>query len=135
MSCVHKIDASIEKFEQEKDCKGDDAPMQQDFRVTQSPLGNLTGDTKGAGTPCPLGQRWIELAGSLLYMYIANTTSPNKAQAVGAFSRYPMSPTTAGWREAMRGLKYLKSTRNLALVPGGRAEELVGFEMLVMPKV
>jgi hypothetical protein len=38
-----------------------------------------------------------------------------------------MSPTTAHWNEAIRVLKYLKGTRDLALVLGGKSTELEGF--------
>jgi hypothetical protein len=38
-----------------------------------------------------------------------------------------MSPTTAHWIEAIRVLKYLKGTRDLALVLGGKSTELEGF--------
>ena len=47
----------------------------------------------GAGTPLEPGNRYCELVGSLLYL--ANTTRPDIAQAVGVLSRYRRTPTSA----------------------------------------
>jgi hypothetical protein len=125
LSCIPKIDILVDKFGLDLESLGPDTPMTKDFVTTQRPAPLDGSDDIGAGSILPPGNRYCELVGSLLY--IANTTRPDISQAVGVLSRYRMSPTTAHWNEAIRVLKYLKSTRELVLVLGGKVTELEGF--------
>jgi hypothetical protein len=125
LSCIPKIDILVVKFGLDLESSGPDTPMTKDFVTTQRPAPLDGSDDIGAGSILPPGNRYCELVGSLLY--IANTTRPDISQAVGVLSRYRMSPTTAHWNEAIRVLKYLKSTRELVLVLGGKDTELEGF--------
>jgi hypothetical protein len=125
LSCIPKIDALVEKFGLDLESLGPDTPMTKDFVATQRPVSKDNSDSIGAGSILPPGNRYCELVGSLLY--IANTTRPDIAQAVGVLSRYRINPTTAHWNEAIRVLKYLKGTRELALILGGKDTELEGF--------
>jgi hypothetical protein len=115
----------VEKFGLDLESLGPDTPMTKDFVATQRPMSKDNNDSIGAGSILPPGHRYCELVGSLLY--IANTTRPDIAQAVGVLSRYRITPTTAHWNEAIRVLKYLKGTRDLVLVLGGKDIELEGF--------
>eukprot|EP00884_Botryococcus_braunii_P017161 jgi/Botrbrau1/4128/Bobra.0192s0003.1 len=85
-----------------------DTPMFKDF-VAGSRLESKDVDSVGSVTP---GHRYCELKGSL--RNIANTTRTDIAHAVGVLPRYRMSPTTSHWSEAIRVLKYLTDTRELA---------------------
>jgi hypothetical protein len=60
-------------------------------------------------------------------LYLANTTRPDISQAVGVLSRYRGIPTTAHMQEALRVVRYLKGTRDLALQLGGSSIALEGF--------
>jgi hypothetical protein len=62
------------------------------------------GEQVGAGTPLPEGHRYLELVGSL--QYLATTTRPDRAQAVGVLSRFRGQPTTSHWNGAIRVLRY-----------------------------
>jgi hypothetical protein len=64
------------------------------------------------------------VVGSLLYL--AGTTRPDIAYAVGALARHMATPTAEHWSVAMGVLRYLKGTPNLGLVFGG-GTGLVGF--------
>jgi hypothetical protein len=125
LSCIPKIDALVEKFGLDLESVGPDTPMTKDFVMSQMPAPKDGSDSIGAGSVLPPGHRYCELVGSLLY--IANTTRPDISQAVGVLSRYRMSPTTAHWNEAIRVLKYLKGTRDLVLILGGKETELEGY--------
>ena len=98
-----------------------DTPMFMDF-VASSRLESKDVESVGSGTP---GHRYCELKGSL--RYTANTTRSDIAQAVGVLPRYRMSPTTSHWSEAIRVLKYLRDTRELALTLGGKVPDREGF--------
>jgi hypothetical protein len=124
MSCTPKIDALVEKFGVVEDGRVVETPMSKDFVASSRPE-SPDGMSHGAGTPLPPGHRYCELIGSLLY--IANTTRPDISQAVGVLSRYRMTPTTSHWNEAIRVLKYLRDTRDLALTLGGKGPELEGY--------
>jgi hypothetical protein len=124
MSCTPKIDALVEKFGVTDDGRVVETPMSKDFVASSRPE-SPDGMSHGAGTPLATGHRYCELIGSLLY--IANTTRPDISQAVGVLSRYRMTPTTSHWNEAIRVLKYLRDTRDLALTLGGKGPELGGY--------
>lgn len=124
MSCTPKIDALVEKFGIVDEGRVVETPMSKDFVVSSRPESS-DGMSHGAGTPLAPGHRYCELIGSLLY--IANTTRPDISQAVGVLSRYRMTPTTSHWNEAIRVLKYLRDTRELALTLGGNGPELEGY--------
>lgn len=117
-----QIDSYVESFGLDQATHSEKVPMSQDFVVTKEPS-TVVKDEEGveykygAGTYLPEGNRYNELVGSLLY--IANATRPDIALAVGVLSRYRAKPTTAHWNAALKVLKYLKSTRTLALKLGG----------------
>lgn len=123
MSSVGKIDALVEKFGLSGDTRPVETPMSKSFLPTAQP--GESGEGVGAGVPLEPGHRYCELIGSLLYL--ANTTRPDIAQAVGVLSRYRGTPTTAHMNEALRLLRYLKGTREYALKLGGSHIPLEGF--------
>jgi hypothetical protein len=123
MSSVGKIDALVEKFGLSGDTRPVETPMSKSFLPTAR-TGD-SGEGVGAGVPLEPGHRYCELIGSLLYL--ANTTRPDIAQAVGVLSRYRGTPTSAHMNEALRLLRYLKGTREYALKLGGNHIPLEGF--------
>jgi hypothetical protein len=126
ISCIPKIDALLEKFSVSEGGRVVDTPMQKDFCPTQMSSVEEGREALGAGTPLAPGNRYCELIGSLLY--IANTTRPDIAQAVGVLSRYRCTPTSSHWNAAIRILHYLRSTREKVLVLGSNPEvELEGY--------
>jgi hypothetical protein len=124
ISCVPKIDGLCEKFGVSAESRTVDTPMSKDFVTTGMPQITVGETSFGSGTPLPPGHRYCELVGSLLY--IANTTRPDIAQAVGVLSRYRNAPTTAHMNEGLRVLRYLQSTRECVLVLGGKGPVLEG---------
>ena len=124
LSCVPKIDALCEKFGVSAESRTVDTPMSKDFVMSGMPQVTVGETSFGSGTPLPPGHRYCELVGSLLY--IANTTRPDIAQAVGVLSRYRNAPTTAHMNEGLRVLRYLQSTRECVLVLGGKGPVLEG---------
>eukprot|EP00884_Botryococcus_braunii_P007398 jgi/Botrbrau1/1665/Bobra.116_2s0009.1 len=108
---------------------GVDTPMCKDF-VASSTLESKDVESVGSGTSVAPGHWYCELKGSLLC--IANTTRSDIAQAVGVLPRYRMSPTTSHWSEAIRVLKCLRDTRELALTLGGKVPEREGFVDVTM---
>jgi hypothetical protein len=125
LSCVPKIGALCEKFGVNAESPSVDTPMSKDFVVYAQPQVSVGDTSLGCGTPLPPGHRYCELIGSLLY--IANTTRPDIAQAVGVLSRNRNAPTTAHMNEGLRVLRYLQSTRECVLVLGGKGPVLEGF--------
>jgi len=125
LSCVPKIDALCEKFGVSVESRSVDTPMSKDFVVSALPQVTVGDTSFGSGTLLPPGHRYCELVGSLLY--IANTTRPDIAQAVGVLSRYRNAPTTAHMNEGLRVLRYLRSTREYVLVLGGKGPVLEGY--------
>eukprot|EP00884_Botryococcus_braunii_P016747 jgi/Botrbrau1/3756/Bobra.0363s0033.1 len=99
LTCIPKIDALVEKFgfgqrmAMDLESKEVDTPMTKDFVIFQRPALRDGSESIGAGSPLRPRHRYCEQVGSLLY--IANTTRPDIAQAVGVLSRYRTSPTTA----------------------------------------
>ncbi|MBX9691947.1 MAG: hypothetical protein K2Z81_06150, partial [Cyanobacteria bacterium] len=124
MSSGLKIDALVEKFGMEGITKSIATPMQKDFMPT-SKAGDDAPEGLGAGKYLPPENRYAQLIGSLLYL--ANTTRPDIAQAVGVLSRYRGTPTTAHMEGALRVLRYLKDTRHFALRLGGNSVPLEGY--------
>jgi hypothetical protein len=116
ISCIPKIEALLEKFGVSEGGRVVDTPMQKDFCPTLLPLSGEGKDALGAGVALEPGNRYCELIGSLLY--IANTTRPDIAQAVGVLSRYRSAPTTSHWNAAIRVLHYLRETKERVLVLG-----------------
>jgi hypothetical protein len=119
ISCIPKIEALLEKFGVSDSGRVVDTPMHKGFVPTRMPFSEDEHDGSGAGVPLDPGHRYCELIGSLLY--IANTTRPDIAQAVGVLSRYRCNPTTAHWNAAMRVLHYLRDTKDKVLVLGGNS--------------
>lgn len=87
ISSIPKNDALLEKFGVSDSGRVVEIPMQKDFCPTHLPSVGGGKEALGAGTPLARGasieegNRYCELIGSLLY--IANTTDPDIAQAVG----------------------------------------------------
>ena len=123
MSSVGKIDALVEKFGLSGDTRPVETPMSKSFLPTVRTA--ESGEADGSGMPLEPGHRYCELIGSLLYL--ANTTRPDIAQAVGVLSRYRGTPTTSHMNEALRLLRYLKGTREYTLRLGGDHIPLEGF--------
>ena len=71
--------------------------------------------------------RYPSLVGSL--MHLANCTRPDIAHVVGALARHLRGPLTSHWATAVKLLRYLLGTSDLALTYGGAktAEGLVGY--------
>jgi hypothetical protein len=110
ISCIPKIEALLEKFGVSDSGRVVDTPMHKGFVPTRMPFREDERDGSGAGVPLDPGHRYRELVGSLLY--IANTTRPDIAQAMGVLSRYRCNPTTAHWNAAMRVLHYRRDTKD-----------------------
>ena len=125
ISCTPKIEALAEKFGVELDGKGVATPMSKDFVQTKFSVNETDCKPVGAGTSLAPGHRYCELLGSMLY--IANTTRPDIAHAVGVLSRYRMTPTTSHWNEAIRVLQYIVKTRHMVLSLGEGDDILVGW--------
>ena len=123
LSCTSKIEALAEKFGVTSGGKSVDS-MHREFCHTREPFLAQAEEVVGSGTPLPPGNRYAELVGSLLY--IANTTRPDMAHAVGVLARYRHAATTAHWTEGIRILKYLLDTKDLALTLGGSSTVLEG---------
>jgi len=123
MSSGLKIDALVEKFGLDGETRAVETPMQKGFVPTREPYDPET--KEGSGVLLEPGNRYGELVGSLLYL--ANTTRPDIAQAVGVLARYKEVATTAHWQEALRVIRYLKGTRDYALKLGGSDIPLEGF--------
>jgi hypothetical protein len=96
-----------------------DTPMHKGFVPTQKPYVEDERDGSGTGVPLDPGHRYCELIGSLLY--IATTTRPDIAQAVGILSRYRCNTTTSHWNTAMSVLHYLRDTKDKVLLLGGNS--------------
>jgi hypothetical protein len=69
--------------------------------------------------------KYREAIGSL--MYCATVTRPDISYAVSTLSRYMEQPNITQWRAVQRVFRYLKGTRDLRLVLGGREPTLVGY--------
>ena len=83
MSSTMKIDELVESFGLGGETRKVETPMSKSFVPTaQSVEQNVA---EGAGIALEPGHRYCELIGSLLYL--ANTTRPNIAQAIGVLSR------------------------------------------------
>ncbi len=123
MSSGPKIDALVEKFGLSGETRPVESPMSKSFLPTAQ--GGNIHEGGGAGTPLEPGNRYCELVGSLLYL--ANTTRPDIAQAVGVLSRYRGTPTSAHMQEGLRLVRYLKGTRDYALQLGGSHVPIEGF--------
>lgn len=75
---------------------------------------------------CITNVPYRELVGSL--MYIVTCTRPDIADAVGNVAKYCEQHTSEHWSAAKRILKFLVTTREIALVyDGKKSGELVGF--------
>jgi hypothetical protein len=123
MSSTMKIDALVESFDLEGETRKVETPMSKSFAPTaQSVQQNVA---EGVGNALEPGHRYCELVGSLLYL--ANTTRPDIAQAVGVLSRYRGTPTTAHMQEGLRVIRYLKGTRDFALQLGGSDVPIIGY--------
>jgi transposase InsO family protein len=123
MSSTMKIDALVESFGLDGETRKVETPMSKSFVPTaQSVQQNAE---EGVGFALEPGHRYCELVGSLLYL--ANTTRPDIAQAVGVLSRYRGTPTTAHMQEGLRVVRYLKDTRDHALQLGGSDIPIAGF--------
>jgi hypothetical protein len=126
ISCIPKIEALLDKFGVSESGRVIETPMQKDFCPTARPADPEGEERSGAGVPLEPSNRYCELVGSLLY--IANTTRPDIAQAVGVLSRYRCNPTTAHWNAALRVLVYLRDTKEKVLVLGSNPDvELNGY--------
>lgn len=67
--------------------------------------------------PLPVGNRYAELIGSLLYL--ASTSRPDISFAVGYLARYMATPETTHMAAAKGILRYLKGTSKMGLVYDG----------------
>jgi hypothetical protein len=83
------------------------------------------GYNQGSGVALPVGNRYPELIGSLLYL--ANTVRPDIANAVGVLARYRGTPTTSHMKAGMRVLQYLKGTIDHGVIYGGEEQVLHGY--------
>lgn len=98
-----------------------ETPMATGFVPTANThTSGLGKEMLGSGVPLPEGHRYLELIGSL--QFLATTTRPDIAQAIGVLSRFRGSPTTSHWNGAIRVVKYLVSTKDLGIVYGGGAK-------------
>ena len=66
-----------------------------------------------------------EAVGSLMYAMLS--THPDICFAVQTVSRFNSKPGMTHWEAVKRIFKYLKGTKDLWLVYGGEARELLGF--------
>jgi hypothetical protein len=123
MSSGLKIDALVDSFGLSGDTRAYDTPMSKSFVHTSH--STQSNPIDGAGVALEPGHCYCELIGSLLYL--ANTTRPDIAHAVGVLSRYRGTPTTAHMQEGLRVVRYLKDTRDLALQLGGGTSPLEGY--------
>ncbi len=69
--------------------------------------------------------KYSEVIGSLLYLSVC--TRPDITYAVGALARYTHEPTEQHWQATMALLKYISGTRELGIMYGSKAEDLVGY--------
>ena len=120
MSNTLKIEKLVDEYGLSGETRSVSVPMSKDFADTSRDASD-----GGAGTPLEAGNRYCALIGSLLY--IANTTRPDIALAVGVLSRFRCTPTTSHWNEALKVLRYLKDTKEWKLTLGGKETELEGY--------
>jgi transposase InsO family protein len=128
MTNVLKIERLVEEYGLPAQGRDVDTPMAHGFVTSQNPEPPLGagGEQVGAGTPLPEGHRYLELVGSL--QYLATTTRPDIAQAVGVLSRFRGQPTTAHWNGAIRVLRYLNCTKEMGITYTNSGDnELVGY--------
>jgi len=128
MTNVLKIERLVEEYGLPAQGKEVNTPMAYGFVSTQNPEPPLgrAGEQVGAGMPLPEGHRYLELIGSL--QYLATTTRPDIAQAVGVLSRFRGQPTTAHWNGAIRVLRYLNCTKEMGITYTKSGDnELVGY--------
>ena len=114
----------VEKFGLEGDTKPIAAPMRKDFMPTSRACDDAP-EGLGSGKYLEGENRYCQLIGSLLYL--ANTTGPDIAHAVGVLSRYRGTPTTSHMEGALRVLRYLKDTKHFALRLGGSDLPVEGY--------
>jgi hypothetical protein len=128
MTNVLKIERLVEEYGLPAQGREVDTPMAHAFVTSQNPQPPLgaSGEQVGAGTPLPEGHRYLELVGSL--QYLATTTRPDIAQAVGVLSRLRGQPTTSHWNGAIRVLRYLNCTKEMGITyTNSGDDELVGY--------
>jgi hypothetical protein len=65
------------------------------------------------------------LVGSMLYLAV--TTRPDIAYAVGMLAKYSSNPTDIHWREALNMLRYLKGTKSQGLTFSGGDITIMGY--------
>jgi hypothetical protein len=98
-----------------QDCKSAPMPLNPGM-----PLSASVGDALSAAE-----YPYRQLVGQL--MYIAVTTRPDIAFAVGALARHLAQPTTAHWHAAQHVLRYLAGTRSLGIMYGSNKPLLLGY--------
>jgi hypothetical protein len=128
MTSVLKIERLVEEYGLPAQGREVDTPMAHAFVTSQNPQPPLeaSGEHVGAGTPLPEGHWYLELVGSL--QYLATTTRPDIAQAVGVLSRFRGQPTTSHWNGAIRVLRYLNCTKEMGITyTNSGDDELVGY--------
>ncbi len=69
--------------------------------------------------------KYCEVIGSLLYLSVC--TRPDIAYAVGALARYTQQPTEQHWQATMALLKYISGTREMGIMYGSKAADMVGY--------
>jgi hypothetical protein len=102
--------------------------MCKSFVATELPQSSSATEAEagGSGALLPDGNRYAELVGSL--QYLANTTRPDIAQAVGVLGRYRHQPTTSHFTAGLRIVRYLLGTKDQGLIYGGKGKsELIGY--------
>ena len=97
-----------------------------DCKPAPVPLSSSITLTKADGEPLDVSMYpYRQLVGSL--MYIAVTTRPDIAFAVGALARYLAQPTTVHWQAAKHVLRYLAGTSTLSIKYGSTDSLLLGY--------
>jgi Reverse transcriptase (RNA-dependent DNA polymerase) len=106
------VQSMLEEFNM-TDCKPRVSPLDTGLQLSKD------GDLLTADAP------YSALIGSLLYL--ATSTRPDIAHAVGMLSRFVSSPRVEHWNAAKSVLRYLAGTSGLGLFYGDRTKQFIGY--------
>jgi transposase InsO family protein len=104
----------ISSFHGEESLKPKALPMDTAFQLSAH-----------VGDPLPVGNRYRELVGGI--MYLANTVRPDIAFAANHLARFAVSPTSHHYRAGISVLKYLLGSKDFGLLWDKGKNGITGF--------